>query len=79
MNNFIPTLRGFVSRDGKIIRIWCPFCNRWHSHGWGADDAAHRNGTHRVAHCHDEKSPFSHTGYFVKQVTKADMKKLEIT
>ena len=78
MTELIPTLKGFVSRDGKIIRIWCPYCLRWHSHGWGPDDAARRKGTHRVAHCHDVESAFYKTGYFLKQITKADMKELEI-
>lgn len=37
------------------LRMWCHHCRRWHHHGQGEG--------HRIAHCHDEASPYSETGY----------------
>ena len=48
-----------------MFQFWCPFCKRWHLHGY-------RKG-HRVAHCHDTASPFYETGYIVEPYTKAEL------
>jgi hypothetical protein len=48
--------------------FWCPFCNCWHRHGVGKG--------HRVAHCTNPVSPFNETGYILKPIPKAIMKKL---
>jgi hypothetical protein len=53
-----PVLLAYLREDGKYLRAWCPFCVRWHLHGWGFG--------HRVAHCHIEDSPFKKTGYVLK-------------
>ncbi len=53
------------------IAVWCPFCSRWHYHGWDpADDGRH--AFHRGAHCHDPKSPFDATGYYISTVRFTD-------
>jgi hypothetical protein len=43
--------------DGTQWRFWCPWCAKHHTHGalYG----------HRVAHCHDHRSPFDARGYYV--------------
>jgi hypothetical protein len=35
-----PVLRGFV--DGKLIRVFCPHCDRFHTHGWDGRRLLHR-------------------------------------
>ncbi len=37
------------------LKFYCEFCKIIHHHGRGAG--------HRVAHCHNSKSPFDKTGY----------------
>lgn len=56
-----PVLLAFLRPEGKFLRAWCPFCVRWHLHGWGFG--------HRVAHCHVETSPFKNTGYVLRAAT----------
>jgi len=53
------------------IAVWCPWCKRFHTHGWDpAEDA--RVASHRVAHCHDPASPFDDGGYFISVWRKSD-------
>ena len=49
--------------DHPTIRVWCPYCHRFHIHGWPNGG---RRRSHRVAHCYAEDSPFRETGYNVK-------------
>ena len=59
---------GIQSRDCQLA-VWCPFCARFHFHGWDPGD----NGkvrTHRVAHCVDGQ--FVTTGYYVSVWRKKD-------
>lgn len=53
-----PVLLAYIQKGGKYLQAWCPFCVRWHLHGWGFG--------HRVAHCHLQDSPFKETGYVLK-------------
>lgn len=59
-----PVLIGSVSRCGKFIRVWCPYCRKHHVHGAGQDEHEGRM-THRIAHCFRNDSPFHANGYFV--------------
>lgn len=56
-----PLLAG--TRDGNIIKVWCPYCRTHHIHGWekGASDS---DASHRVAHC-ERTSPLYDTGYYI--------------
>lgn len=57
-------------RQSATISVWCPWCARWHYHGW---DPEH-NGSHvehRCAHCGDG-SPFRETGYYISTARKSD-------
>ncbi len=53
------------------IQVWCPFCRRFHTHGWNPRDDG-RTAEHRVAHCHDPASPFHATGYYITVWRKSD-------
>jgi hypothetical protein len=39
------------------LRAWCAWCHRWHHHGPGYG--------HRVAHCHNQASPYRDGGYIL--------------
>ncbi len=48
--------------DEIHFSFWCPYCLKFHLHGVGENGDALG---HRVAHCHEDKSPFTRTGYFL--------------
>jgi hypothetical protein len=39
------------------MKFYCEFCRKNHNHGIGEG--------HRIAHCHNPKSPFDKTGYII--------------
>ena len=53
-----------VIEDGKVIqwKAWCPFCTGYHFHS--------PEPGHRVAHCHNENSPFQESGYILRLETR---------
>jgi hypothetical protein len=54
-----PVLLAYLCEDGEGLKVWCPFCVRWHTHSMGFG--------HRTAHCSLESgSPFRETGYFLR-------------
>lgn len=62
----IPTLAvfdiGHFPSGGKYAQVWCPFCNKPHTHSVPIG-----KNEHRVAHCHDTpNSPFRNTGYYLR-------------
>lgn len=70
----IPLLRCFPVSDAQVA-AWCPFCEKWHLHGF-TDEIKERKKAHRVAHCSDFDSPLRETGYYLKLMTKADVKRI---
>lgn len=64
----IPILRGrteFAGVDNvMIIRVYCPYCDRLHTHGWPDHHTNPRHKEHRTAHC-PPGSPFKETGYYI--------------
>lgn len=74
MKDNIPTLKGFVCSDprGNQIAVWCPYCHKFHYHGWpeGSDKDKHN---HRTPHCIGD-NPMKHTGYYIATFTKAELK-----
>lgn len=58
-----PVLLAHARPDGAGLKVWCPFCVKWHIHGWGFG--------HRSAHCSTESSPFKETGYFLRPNSEA--------
>jgi len=70
-----PLLVGFLTQDHRQVKVWCPFCRKWHYHGVDAD-MYRRKGSHRVEHCHHVDSGFYGTGYYIRviyQKEKRDM------
>jgi hypothetical protein len=65
-----------TDRQGMQVRyatiaVWCPWCGRWHYHGWDpAEDGRH--ASHRGAHCHNPASLFAETGYYISTLRKCD-------
>lgn len=55
-------------------RAWCPWCRKWHQHGWPAGSSRH-TAQHRAAHCTNEDSPFNATGYFIRIPSRADLER----
>jgi hypothetical protein len=65
-----PTAPGYQRRMAQIA-VWCPWCCRFHFHGW---DPAHdgRHAEHRCAHCGDRESPLRQTGYYISVLRQRD-------
>jgi len=57
-----PVLLAYLRKDGHGLKAWCPFCRKWHLHGWGLG--------HRVAHCDVIESPFRRTGYELRAANR---------
>ena len=71
----LPELLGLLvrGRRGELtVRVWCPFCARWHCHGW-PPGSKRRAATHRAAHCFSDDSPFKRTGYFIRIASRKDL------
>ncbi len=63
MNTEVAPLKEAVLKGvvvGKDIRVWCEYCRKYHIHGYTGETI-----THRVAHCHNDKSPFYGEGYTI--------------
>ncbi len=73
----------FGRGDGPYLDVWCPHCERDHHHGrhnpaTGCRYTGHPSSTcicppgtgdgHRVAHCHNDQSPYWDGGYIVTEV-----------
>jgi len=69
-----PILKGFVL--GGQIHVWCPYCARYHFHGW-PDEQSNRPES-RVAHCTGESSPFMEGGYYIVPYTKSELSKFRL-
>lgn len=62
----IPVLKGFLTVDGRQIKVWCPFCKDYHTHG-ALEEERQGKRTHRVAHCHgDNHNKYFLNGYYVQ-------------
>jgi len=69
MTDNVPTLYGIeISWPGYRNQpchgtlVFCDQCEQTHLHGGGSD------GSHKVAHCTNEKSRYRDTGYYVKVI-----------
>ncbi|RXJ15193.1 hypothetical protein ETJ91_22615 [Bacillus albus] len=50
-----------IERDEKgNLSTWCQYCRKFHHHGIGEG--------HRDAHCIEEDSPYTRTGYVLKKM-----------
>jgi hypothetical protein len=71
----IPVLRGFLSDNGKIINVFCPYCDKYHSHGWHPENPSWAI-EHRINHCIDKNRPF--TGYHIGVLKAPKVKNFEL-
>jgi hypothetical protein len=56
-----------ITRDGsEQLRFYCQHCRQYHYHAAG--DRPGDGDGHRVAHCHDHRSPFSESGYTLREI-----------
>jgi len=46
--------------DHKTIKVWCPYCKKYHIHGWNKTSDVE----HRVSHC-DVNSSSPLKGYYI--------------
>lgn len=67
-----PVLRGFTSGDRKMINVFCPFCDRYHYHGWTPETPSWAV-EHRSPHCAPRNETFE-KGYFIGEITTAKLR-----
>ncbi|MCF8126860.1 MAG: hypothetical protein K9J51_11620 [Desulfotignum sp.] len=70
MSDF-PILKCFPINKEQV-KAWCPFCNKWHIHGY-TDDIKENKASHRTEHCLSPDSPFKN-GYRLKKLTQKEKK-----
>ena len=58
------------------VALWCPWCETWHYHG--AKGVIATRKLHKVAHCQEDDSPLHEGGYYIKMVSKEDLRRLGI-
>ena len=51
-----PVLDGYIDVEDGTVKVWCPACCRWHTHGYdiapgGGDPEPGTDIGHRAAHC----------------------------
>lgn len=68
----IPVLKCYQGSPTQV-KAWCPFCVKWHTHGYRDGIRSGRIG-HWVAHCTDKNSPLMETGYYLTMLTKSELK-----
>lgn len=68
----MPVLRGFVSEDRKMINVWCPYCGKFHYHGWTPENPPWAVED-RAPHCFVD-SPLKKTGYYIGEITPTQLK-----
>ncbi|KKL70134.1 hypothetical protein LCGC14_2107920 [marine sediment metagenome] len=61
MGKSFPVLKCFATSSGQV-KAWCPFCKKWHTHGFPDKITKAGKIGHWAAHCHDKSSPFHKTG-----------------
>lgn len=64
----VPVLFAVASESGKSLLIFCKFCGKYHTHGRNPEDPIGASDGYRVAHCDIDDSPYSATGYFIREV-----------
>lgn len=68
-----PLLLGFLTDDRRQVKVWCPFCRRWHYHG-AEEQMLNHKGSHRVGHCDQSEFGFRGTGYYIRLINAKDKK-----
>jgi hypothetical protein len=71
----VPVLRGFVSYNGNMINVFCPYCDKYHSHGWHPENPSWAI-EFRVNHCGGKNRPF--LGYHIGVLKAPEEKSCEL-
>lgn len=66
------TLKGFVT--GKQIHVHCPYCNRFHHHGWSS--GSNKRGELRGSHCDDNTDSPYKAGYLIAPFSAKELKEI---
>ena len=72
----IPLLRGWLTKHGGQIAVFCPYCDQMHFHGWPRG-TPRRALEHRVAHCTGQ-SAFKDGGYYIALFREKDLEGLRV-
>ena len=64
-----PLLAG-IKYGTNQIAVWCPYCRKYHLHGWDHDKHKDTDAEHRCAHC-NPGSPFEDGGYYIAVAPRA--------
>jgi hypothetical protein len=74
-NKNLPVLRGFTFEgNGYIgIKVFCPFCDKFHSHGWGEGETKPAG---RSPHCTTRGEHYPN-GYWIAPFKKMDQKDIK--
>jgi hypothetical protein len=62
-----PTLPALRSPHDNLLAVFCPHCKELHVHGGGSGAPGSADG-HLRAPCPDKNSPFSDSGYIVREM-----------
>jgi hypothetical protein len=65
------------SRRTGTVAVWCPHCEKWHTHG-DSEDLTARGRSHRAAHCVSQDSPFWWSGYYLRRISQREARSFGI-
>lgn len=76
----VPVLLGFVDAKTDTIRVWCPFCQAFHTHGapeaYPDEPGSERVMGFRVPHCGTTSgklpSPFRGNDYWIAEYPQTE-------
>lgn len=72
MKTKVPILKGFTNIECTSIKVYCPYCRKYHTHSWDANHTTLNDGL-RVAHCDlNNGSPFLQTSYIVQPFSEKE-------
>lgn len=67
-----PVLKGILTPSGRV-KAWCPFCKKWHLHGYPERKKPGLSAGHWAPHCETSDSPFWGGGYEIRLMTKKEI------
>ena len=71
-----PVLLCFPIGSGQV-KAWCPYCEKWHIHGYPDKIDRSKKIGHWADHCTNKSSHFKETnGYELKLMTKTDIQEI---
>lgn len=72
--NKFPVLLCYPTDTGQV-KAWCPYCEKWHIHGFTDKIKRAVKIGHWMPHCENKDSHFRETnGYELRLMSKADIR-----